>query len=76
MKERKEIQASEVFTPEMLELAMKCRDKDEILEKVITPNMEHINKVTEQENDPRYWAYALEFVLMEIKSKAKKEKLQ
>jgi hypothetical protein len=32
---------------------------------IITPNLERINKALGQENDSRYLAYAVEFVLME-----------
>jgi hypothetical protein len=34
-----------------------------ITEQIITPNMTRINKALGQENDPRYLAYAVEFVL-------------
>jgi hypothetical protein len=30
---------------------------------IITPNIERINKALGQQNDPRYLAYAVEFVL-------------
>lgn len=63
----KEISPMEVFTEEMFALARKCKDKEEIQAKVIEPNMAHINKVTGQENDHRYWAYAMEFTLNQIK---------
>jgi hypothetical protein len=32
-------------------------------EQIITPNIERINKALGQENDPRYLAYAVEYVL-------------
>jgi hypothetical protein len=34
---------------------------------IITPNMERINKALGQENDSRYLAYAVEFVMMGLK---------
>jgi hypothetical protein len=59
----KEINLSEVFSVKMIEDAMECKDTKEIQSRVIEPNMAHINKVTGQENNPTYWAYAMEYVL-------------
>ena len=36
---------------------------------IITPNMERINKALGQENDSRYLAYAVEFVMMGTEGK-------
>lgn len=71
MSKNKEISALEVFTEAMFSEAKKCQGTTEIQTRVIEPNMEHINKVTGQENDPRYWAYAMEFTLNQIKLKEK-----
>ena len=67
MKERKEISLGEVFTEKMVEEASKCKDVTEIQKRVIEPNMARINRVTGQENDPRYWAYAMQFALNELR---------
>jgi hypothetical protein len=37
-----------------------------LTEQIIAPNMERINKALGQENDPRYLAYAVEFVLSKV----------
>jgi hypothetical protein len=36
---------------------------------IITPNIERINKALGQENNPRYLAYAVEFVLSQLETK-------
>jgi heme oxygenase len=33
---------------------------------IITPNIERINKALGQENDPRYLAYAVEYVFIQL----------
>lgn len=38
-------------------------------EEIITPNIERINKALGQENDTRFLAYAVEYVLMASESK-------
>ena len=35
-------------------------------ENIITPNLERINRVVRQENDSRYLAYFVEYVMMEF----------
>lgn len=35
----------------------------EIADRVTRPAIDRINKVTGQENDPMYWAYALEYAI-------------
>jgi hypothetical protein len=42
--------------------------------KMVTPLMDRINAVTGQENDPRYWAYMLEFVITEYDKKSEEER--
>ena len=51
---------SDLFTADELNEAIKLNIAKEICEKVVKPKMDHINKVTGQENDPMYIAYALE----------------
>jgi hypothetical protein len=66
MKGRK-VNPLDIFTPKMVADAKLCANTDEILEKVIAPNMSLINERTGQQNDPRFWAYAMEFTLMRLK---------
>ena len=37
---------------------------------IITPNIERMNKALGQPNNPRYLAYAVEFVLSQVKTNA------
>ena len=67
MVKKRDISPMEVFTEKMLEDARACKNTEEIRVKVIEPNMAMINEKTGQENDPRYWAYAMEFTLNQIK---------
>lgn len=60
----------ELFTPAELNHAIKlfCTYKSgalhqHLLREVIEPALPRINQVTGQENDARYWAYALEHAL-------------
>lgn len=68
---QKEISVLDVFTEQMMKDAKECKDVTEILERVIEPNMEHINTVTNQENDSRYWAYAMQFTLTQLRIQEK-----
>lgn len=45
----------------------KLKQAKEIAERVIKPNLEAINAKLGQENDPMYLAYAVEYVLTQIK---------
>ena len=63
------VKYAELFTPEMIEAAKKCKDTTEIMEKVILPNMGRINKFLDQENDPKYVAYMLEHTLNQLAGK-------
>lgn len=53
------------LTNEQIEIAVNCKSAKEITEKVITPNIDEINKKLGQENDPMYLAYACEYVFRE-----------
>jgi hypothetical protein len=36
---------------------------ERLVRDVVLPNMGRINRATDQENDPDYWGYALEYAL-------------
>ena len=62
----------ELFTEREINAAVKlyneCKPGEfnkRVVEKIVEPAMARINKVTGQENDPRYFGYLLEFVIME-----------
>jgi hypothetical protein len=56
------LQIDDVFTPEQLQLASKLQTANLIYEQLTKPYIEQINEKTQQENDPKYWAYLLESV--------------
>lgn len=61
---RPRVHLPDLFTRSDMVLARKhVKDIGAILEHVVRPRMEHINEVTGQENDDRYWAYALQWFL-------------
>ena len=61
------IQVSDYFSDFQLKLASKCENVTEICEKVVKPHLAEINRINGQENDPKYWAYALQYVLSQVK---------
>lgn len=65
----KMIKVGDIFTQEMIELAMTCKSTNEIEEKVIKPNMEEINRKSGQENDSRYMSYAMEFAISQLRTR-------
>lgn len=75
--QKKEIRLGDIFSEEILEEALQYRHSHkDLLEKIIKPNMEMINRKTGQENDPAYWAYALEYALVEYKIEKNRNKIQ
>ena len=54
----------EFLTPEELKEVFRLKKAKLIKEQIIAPNIERINKTLQQENDPMYLAYALEYVVM------------
>lgn len=63
------LKARDVFTPDMVKHAQEIMKRDAApynakLVAVVHPHMERINKFTGQENDVRYIAYMLEYVVM------------
>lgn len=63
----KTVNALEIFTHQMIRDAKKCRTVDEIELKVIKPNLKMIDDKTGQENNSKYWAYAMQHVLNQIR---------
>jgi hypothetical protein len=63
------IDPHDLFTKPMISEARKLcfpmrNDRVNVIERdVILPNMDHINKVTGQENDSRYMAYLLNYLI-------------
>ena len=61
-----EVDLRDIFTPETIEKARPFKDDAKKLQsEIIEPMMDHINKVTGQENDPGYWSYALQYYFMQ-----------
>jgi hypothetical protein len=65
----KSVNVLEIFTRQMIEDAKKCKNAQEILHKVISPNMKRIDEKTGQENNALYWAYVMEHIINELKGK-------
>jgi hypothetical protein len=66
----KQISIGELFTAAELKAATKlygeCKPGEfnkRVVKQIVEPALPRINKVTGQENDARYWGYALEFAL-------------
>lgn len=65
--EQKTVSLGEVFTDPQLCKALRICGSDgttteivnRLVREITEPALEHINKVTGQENDARYWAYLL-----------------
>lgn len=45
--------------------AKKLQDRKKVRDEIIVPNMERINKDLEQENDPDYLSFLVEYVMKE-----------
>lgn len=60
MTETRLVNLFDLFTIEELEKACKLDSVKEILQEIVTAEkLEHINKVTQQQNDRTYFAYVL-----------------
>jgi hypothetical protein len=59
------------FTEEEAKIAFEIYEKggraSEVRDKIVAPVIGRINEATGQENDPGFWAYALEYVYTQIK---------
>ena len=69
------VSLGELFTPAELRAATKlyceCKPGEfnkRVVEQIVEPALPRINKVTGQENDARYWGYALEYALTQQRS--------
>jgi len=61
----KSVELGDLFTDDEIAKAKQIINTDplpnkRLVDEVVTPAMKHINEVTGQENDARYFAYALE----------------
>lgn len=70
MTDRPTISLSDLFSEDELQAAMELYESSSpgtfnkaVVEKIVQPALSRINKVTGQENDARYWGYALEHVI-------------
>lgn len=57
------ITIGEFLTNDEILQCSKCTTAEEIEKEVIAPNIDRINKALGQENNARYLAYAVEYVL-------------
>jgi hypothetical protein len=70
MSNQRTIQITDVFTDEQIEAAVELYESCSpgtfnaaVVEKIVQPALSRINQVTGQENDPKYWGYALEYAI-------------
>ena len=70
MTDRPTISLAELFTEAELQAAVELYENSSpgtfnkaVVEKIVEPALPRINKVTGQENDARYWGYALEHAI-------------
>lgn len=59
----KKITIQDFLTPEQIRECAKLRTADKICEQITKPNIEAINAKLGQKNDPKFLAYAVEYVL-------------
>lgn len=73
MTEHKMIRLDQLFSKPEIEKAIaiyhECKEAvtpfhRRAVEEIVRPAMHRINQVTNQENDPCYWAYALEYAIL------------
>ena len=64
----KTVEVRDILTRQMVDELCLCRTATDIRDRVVLPNMEHINAKTGQENDPMYISYALLHALNRVKS--------
>lgn len=60
------ITIDQFLNEEQIKKAIQLKKAKEICEEIIKPNIETINTMLGQENDPMYLAYATEYVLSQI----------
>lgn len=71
----RQISLADLFTEAEIEAASELYDRcspgtfnKAVVEQIVTPALPRINQVTGQENDARYWGYALEHAISSLKS--------
>lgn len=62
----KSIFLSQILTDEEIKKCLSLTSVQEIAREVIIPNLERINAVTGQENDPMYIAYAVDYARQQV----------
>lgn len=60
------ITIDQFLNEEQIKKAIQLKKAKEICEEIIKPNIETINTLLGQENDPMYLAYATEYILSQI----------
>ena len=60
------ITIDQFLNEEQIKKAIQLKKAKEICEEIIKPNIETINTMLGQENDPMYLAYATEYALSQI----------
>jgi hypothetical protein len=63
----KQVALSDFLTDKEIQQAIRLKTAKEIESKIISPNIDRINKALKQENDPRYLAYAVSFAISQVK---------
>lgn len=65
----KMIKLSDFLTQVQIKRAIELKTAKEICREIVLPNIKTINKLLEQENDPMYLAYAIEYAIGEYSKK-------
>jgi hypothetical protein len=63
----KQVALSDFLTDKEIQQAIRLKTAKEIESKIISPNIDRINKALKQEHDPRYLAYAVSFAISQVK---------
>ena len=63
----KKITIGELFTEEELQKAFRLSDVNKIEAQIVKPAIARINQITGQENDSKYWAYCLVYMIQKGK---------
>lgn len=68
----KMISLKDFLTDREIRRAIELRNARDICEEIIKPSMARINRDLNQENDPMYIAYAVEYAITTMEQKSKK----
>lgn len=63
MTSKKTVLITDFLTERQIQRALKLRTAKPICEEIIKPNIDNINRLLGQENDPMYLAYVVEYVI-------------